>query len=224
MYESTDSFLKDLKKKLRREFNALSVTAFDELNIVTARKKATAMFDRLLKNNEKSYEKIAEDAYIYALLLLGDESLQAKARKKHIAPKKMVQTVLKEYNSVTGYLYYPEAERKRMRLVEEMMTARTFRDRDHYRKTLKTAANVWYTQSSQYAITLEDEVLLKVWKDAGIKEAMWVTERDNRVCPECHALDGKVFPIDAFPQKPHYNCRCRRIPITGGKRSRSSSS
>ena len=218
MYEATDRFLKDLKKRIQREFNALSVTAFDELNIVTSRKKAKDMFDRLRKYNEKSYEKIAEDAFVYALLLLGDESLQSKAKKKGFAPKKMVQTVLKSYNGVTGYLYYPEAERKQLRLVEEMMTARTFRDRPSYRKIINATANVWYTQSMQYAITIEDETLLKVWRDAGIKEAMWVSERDSRVCDECGALDGKVFPIDKFPQKPHYGCRCRRIPITGGKR------
>lgn len=42
----------------------------------------------------------------------------------------------------------------------------------------------------------------------------WLTERDERVCPLCQALDGKPFQFDDGQKPPplHWNCRCTLIP------------
>ena len=40
----------------------------------------------------------------------------------------------------------------------------------------------------------------------------WVTQSDERVCPECGPLDGLVWQEDAGPTPPlHVNCRCERV-------------
>lgn len=46
-------------------------------------------------------------------------------------------------------------------------------------------------------------------------EAEWSTAGDDRVCPECEAMEGKSFPIDeAHGMIPlHPNCRCTWIPM-----------
>lgn len=212
MYQATDSYLKRLKAFIRREFNHYSTLAFDELNTLRSKKETEATFARLLAYNLTEYRKIAGVARKFALTFLNPGE-KKKAEKKGFSEDDIVEEVLLAYNFVTGYLYKPEAERKRLRLAEEIMTAKEFRDRERYRKVVNKGANLWYTQSSQYAITIEDETLLQTWKDAGIKKVQWVTERDDRVCHECRPLDGKVFDIDNVPEKPHYNCRCTLKPV-----------
>lgn len=42
----------------------------------------------------------------------------------------------------------------------------------------------------------------------------WLTAHDERVCPECLAMDGKVFPLKSERRPPlHPNCRCTVIPV-----------
>ena len=41
----------------------------------------------------------------------------------------------------------------------------------------------------------------------------WLTQEDERVCPECGPLDGAVWEDGAGPAPPlHVNCRCLRAP------------
>lgn len=47
----------------------------------------------------------------------------------------------------------------------------------------------------------------------------WVIMLDDRVCPQCVALDGRWFRVDEGPQPPiHMRCRCARRIITGTPR------
>lgn len=212
MYEATDRYIKRLKELIRKEFNHLSVMSFDELNVVRVKQETSDMFERLLEFNRKEYLAIAKAAREYAL-----EQLSAAERKKALAEKRevdfFVEVVLTGYNDVTGYLYGPEADRKRLRLAEEIMTAKEFRDRGRLDKSLRRGANLWFTQSQQYAIAVEDETTGITWEDAGIKRFKWIAEKDSRTCAECRALDGKIFPAKSFPSKFHYNCRCYRVPV-----------
>lgn len=42
----------------------------------------------------------------------------------------------------------------------------------------------------------------------------WLTAEDERVCPECEALDHQVFSFHSKEQPPaHPNCRCTVIPV-----------
>jgi len=55
-----------------------------------------------------------------------------------------------------------------------------------------------------------------------IPKLVWITERDNRVCPICEPLDNQTWFIDEanIPrpvQDTHFGCRCRLLPLDKGK-------
>ncbi|CAM2066728.1 Minor capsid protein [Sulfidibacter corallicola] len=53
---------------------------------------------------------------------------------------------------------------------------------------------------------------MKFHREVGVQRLEWLTMADERTCPVCGPLDGKVFPIDRFPQIPrHPQCRCGSI-------------
>ena len=52
--------------------------------------------------------------------------------------------------------------------------------------------------------------------------AMWVTSHDERVCPICSRLDGRIYVVNSLvgialfglpPDGSHYGCRCTIIPL-----------
>jgi len=48
----------------------------------------------------------------------------------------------------------------------------------------------------------------------GIEKVEWLTAWDDRVCPDCAALNGKVFTIAQAPPCPlHVQCRCTLMPV-----------
>ncbi|MDD5049240.1 MAG: phage minor head protein [Methanoregulaceae archaeon] len=48
---------------------------------------------------------------------------------------------------------------------------------------------------------------LNRYHDVGVTKVRWITARDDQVCDECEALDGKEFDIDSVPDIPrHPNC------------------
>lgn len=209
MYQQTDRFLKKLKDRIRREYNHLSVLAFDELNILRCKKETEAMFKRLLEFNEQEYKRIVSAAILYAVEKLSKEQ---KKKAKTDPVDEYIEYVLVSYNPVTQYLYYPEADRKRLRLVEMMMTAKEFLDRETYQKAINKGANLWYTQSGQYAQDIEDHTVTEVWRRSGVKHVQWITQMDDRTCEDCKELNHQIFPIDRIPPKQHYNCRCYWVP------------
>lgn len=47
----------------------------------------------------------------------------------------------------------------------------------------------------------------------GVEKVEWVAAMDERTCPRCGPLHGRVFPMDQAPDCPlHPNCRCITIP------------
>ena len=196
------------------------------MSALTTDKIAHKVYVTFKKKNKKEYEDISDDAIDYAFLLLwelkekyGDsedfvfnKEIEKRVRED-LTPEKMVEKVLNEYNPVTGYLYDREAKRKEARLTEGMMAGKENDDRDFYRKTIETNTNLWYTQSKQYAEDIADNTVIEVWKEVGVKKIMWVTQEDERVCNECRPLDRKIFDIDKVPAKPHYRCRCLKVPV-----------
>ena len=209
-----------MKREITREFQRLISLAFDEISAITAPKIVTETYDRLLEENKKEYKKICDDAIEYALVFL--EELQEQYGgtdfffdkvEKEINAEDIVDEYLKAYNPVTGYVYEREVKRKEARTSEGMIAAKKSKDRPFYRKILETSTNLWFTQTKQYADDIADGTVLKVWKTAGVKKVKWVTAKDEKVCGECGPLDEKIFDIDKVPDKPHYNCRCQKVPI-----------
>ena len=201
-YDLTDLLIAILTTELRKEVNRLDVIGFDELSAGSITRLTKEMITRLLKSNKREYIKIVQNATEEAKEDL--EALGVATALTISADGKFVDKVLKEYNPVTGYLYNAEADRKRARLAEALITAVLIKSRNDYHEELRKFANLWHTQTLQYGETMVDKARLDTFKKNGIKRVKWVSEHDNRVCEECKERDGKVYPINAIPVKPHY--------------------
>ena len=210
MYKHLDALLEIEKKKIRTEFNRLSVTGFDELNVVNTRKTTQSMYDKFISDNEAMYLKAAKDSYKKALKTAQREGYSGKETE---IDGEWVAGILIGYNLVTGYLYGKEAERKRLRLNEQILTAREYSNRTMFQDSLRKAANLWWTQTVQYGISMVDEATIRAFKDMGVKEVRWIAADDEKTCPTCGARDNQVYQVNKIPPKPHYGCRCYIVPV-----------
>ncbi len=211
MYKYLDAQLAKLKKKLRTEFNHLGMMGFDDLNVANTRKTTKEMFARLLADNEKAYQKVAEDTYKKSKKKAADAGYTEEENSE--VGGAWLMGVLLAYNFVTGYLYDREAERKRLRLNEQILTSREYADRQMFNDSLRKSANLWWTQTSQYGITVVDESMLQAYKDMGVKEVRWKSVTDGHECKVCRERHDKIYKISEVPKKTHYNCRCRLEPV-----------
>ena len=211
MYETADRLIALLDKKLRRYINRLDVTGFSELNALVIQRETTELIKKLLADNKEAFKKIAEDAIAEAAADI--ENLTGEQAKRVKADDKYVDEILNQYNEITGYLYYPEADRKRARLSEALIVALMLLDRSKYHDNLRKFANLWHTQTVQYEITITDETRVDIFDRNGIKKVKWNAEHDEKTCKVCRERDGKIYPIDKVPAKPHYNCRCWLTPV-----------
>ena len=203
MYKLLDKLLAKEMKRIRASFNHLGSMGFDELNVVNTRKATQKMYDGFLKDNEGIYLKVARDAYKKA----------TEGKKKVEIDREWLVGVLAGYNLVTGYLYNSEADRKRLRLNEQILTAREYGNRQMFQDSLRRSANLWWTQTTQYGISVVDEATIKGFKDMGVKKVQWIAADDEKTCPTCGARDNKVYAINKIPPKPHYGCRCYVVPV-----------
>lgn len=211
MYETADRLIALLDKKLRRYINRLDVTGFSELNALVIQRETTELIKKLLADNKEAFRKIAEDAIAEAAADI--ENLTGEQAKRVKADDKYVDEILNQYNEITGYLYYPEADRKRARLSEALIVALMLLDRSKYHDNLRKFANLWHTQTVQYEITITDETRVDIFDRNGIKKVKWNAEHDEKTCKVCRERDGHIYPIDKVPAKPHYNCRCWLTPV-----------
>lgn len=211
MYEYLDSLLAKIKKKLRTEFNRLGMLGFDELNVMNTKKVTKEMFDRLLSENEKMYQKAADAAYSSAKRTA--KGVGYTEEEKEELDGEWLLGVLLAYNLVTGYLYDREAERKRLRLNEQILTAREYDSREMYNDSLRRTANLWWTQTQQYGIDVVDAATIQAYKDVGVKEVRWKSVIDGRECKVCRERHDKIYKISEVPNKAHYNCRCYLEPV-----------
>lgn len=211
MYKHLDTLLAKAKKKLRTEFNRLGLLGFDELNVVNTKNITKAMFDRLLSENEKMYRKAADKAYSKAKHTAVDAGYREE-EKKELGGEWLIGVLL-GYNLVTGYVYDREAERKRLRLNEQILTAREYDDRQLFNSSLQRTANLWWTQTSQYGITVVDKATLQAYEDMGVKKVRWKSVIDGRECKVCRERHNKTYKISEVPEKAHYNCRCYLEPV-----------
>ena len=215
MYRQADKLLEQLKKLIRREFNRLGVFGFDELNAPRVTQETTSLFDRLMSENKKQYLKVAEKAYSDAVALAVASGYEDTKRNR-ISEAWLIGLLL-AYNFVSGYLYESEAERKRLRLAEQMMTAKEYQNRTLYNDSLRRSANLWWTQTAHYMLEAVDTATLDGFKDSGVEKVMWNTNIDGRECKVCRERNGKTYSIDKVPPKAHRNCRCYLTPVPKSK-------
>lgn len=212
IYSKLDQQLKAMKKQIRDEFAKLSLAGFDELNVIGTKKRTEKIYSKLKAVNSAAYIKSAKGAYKIAedmLIPMGFEKVKAKT---DINDRWLIR-VLGAYHLATGYIYNPEADRKRMRLNEEILTAREYIDHAAYRDAVRHAMDLWWTQSQQHGIYVADKGCIDAFRDYGVERVRWVAEMDGKECKTCHERNGNVYDIDNVPEKTHYGCRCRLEPI-----------
>ena len=215
MYRLADNLLEQLKKLIRREFNRLGIFGFDELNAPRITQETTDLFNRMMRENKKQYLKAAEKAYADAIALAIAAGYE-KPSENRIGEMWLIG-LLGAYNFVSGYLYESEAERKRLRLAEQMMTAKEYLNRPLYNDSLRRSANLWWTQTAHYMLDVVDTATLDGYKDSGVEKVMWNTNIDGRECKVCRERNGKIYAIDKVPPKAHRNCRCYFTPVPKSK-------
>lgn len=211
MYRTADKLLEQLKKLIRREFNRLGIFGFDELNAVRVTAETVELFARLLAENLKRFLQAANKARVDARLLV----LAAGYDDRELPEidEAWVKGFLGKYNFVSGYLYEQEAERKRLRLAEQMLTAKEYQSRTQYSDSIRRSANLWWTQTLHYMLDTVDESTLETYKLMGVEKVEWHTNIDGHECKICRERHLKVYPIGDVPPKPHRNCRCRLTPV-----------
>ena len=211
MYRLADKLLEQLKKLIRREFNRLGIFGFDELNAPRVTNETTELFERLMAENLKRYlqaaQKASKDAKSRVI------AAGYKDQEIVIPDEAWVLAFLAAYNYVSGYLYEQEAERKRLRLAEQMMTAKEYQSRTQYNDSIRRSANLWWTQTSHYMLDAVDEATLDTYEKMGVEFVEWHTNIDGKECKTCRDRNGVVYPIEKVPPKPHRNCRCRWEPV-----------
>lgn len=215
MYRLADKLLEQLKKLIRREFNRLGIFGFDELNAPRITKETVSLFDRMMRENQKQYLKVAEKAYSDAIALAVAAGYEKPGKNR--IDEMWLLGFLGAYNFVSGYLYESEAERKRLRLAEQMMTAKEYLNRPLYNDSLRRSANLWWTQTAHYMLDAVDTATLDGYKDSGVEKVKWNTNIDGRECKVCRERNGKTYDIDKVPPKAHRNCRCYVTPVPKNK-------
>ena len=203
-YAPCDVAIKSMNREIVEDFGRLKMSKLDDINVI---RTVVTVYRTEAKKARKRYWEVAFEAYILAMIILGEENRKSQQMADKSITMEWVDRFLEETNQVTQYRFNNEVERKAYRLAEQLEVTP---DRN---RAIDKAMKDWSRQIGQYAIDFTDQAVIQAFKDAGIKEAEWVTENDEKRCNSCESLDGQVFPIDEIPPKPHYGCRCRLKPL-----------
>ena len=203
-YAPCDVAIKSMNREIVEDFGRLKMSKWDDINVI---RTVVTVYRTEAKKARKRYWEVAFEAYILAMIILGEENRKSQQMADKSITMEWVDRFLEETNQVTQYRFNNEVERKAYRLAEQLEVTP---DRN---RAIDKAMKDWSRQIGQYAIDFTDQAVIQAFKDAGIKEAEWVTENDEKRCNSCESLDGQVFPIDEIPPKPHYGCRCRLKPL-----------
>ena len=200
-YSLADRAIELLKKKAVRRFedakSRAAAVKFDELNVLGICKDLYAALD---SDNFKAYLELAIKKYLR-------ENPDAKKQPS----REWLLEFLEEYDPVTKYVYRNEVERKRDRLAEAV-NASTAKVTEFNR-----GLGYWVQMMAHYADAVSDAATVKAFKDAGVTKVRWNAQHDDRTCLECMNRDGKIYPVDKIPPKPHWGCRCYPTAVKSNK-------
>ena len=192
LYDLSDKAITLLNRRAIKRFSEtrsrLGLLRFDELNVI---RQVKELYNALDKDNREVFLDLSVMVYERTEPHGGKEPDEA-----------WLAAFLKEYNPVTLYIYVNEVDRKREYAAESIIAASE--KAEEFQRALKHWANF----TAEYADLVTDAATVKAFKDAGVKRVIWHTEQDEKVCGECEPRDGKVYPIDKIPPKPHWGCRC----------------
>ena len=207
------------------DFYALADLKIDELNILTINRFETVKrrlrkqkYDTLIVTQliTALYQQLDADTR-YELYLLADEQYDTFAQELGVEELDegfedlFLENILSKPDPITRYTYDTEILRKRDRAIEGI-NAVTGTLKKQFE--LDKAMRFFSQMQQQYIDNVAYEAAIKAFKDAGVKYVRWVTQKDDKVCADCEAKDGKIYPIDNIPQRPHWRCRCECIPLS----------
>ena len=204
VYQGADDAIKRMNRRNIRAFDTLRLMKADEINIL---RKVKKVYDDSAEFARQLYYEVAVEAYIVAMIQAHKTNAKATRDVEKVIDLDWVDELLEETDFVTLYQFMNEKDRKAERLAEAMEAVE--RRNDEIDKALRW----WTVQVGQYAVNVTDEARLEAFKRASIKKVRWNEMPDERVCPQCHALNGQVFPIEKAPKKQHYGCRCWYTPV-----------
>ena len=204
MFQYADAAIRYMNRRNLRSFSRLKQLDFDELNILNA---VTDIYRDVVRMAKKKYLGIAKLAFIDAMIAAGKSEKEAEKLSDESITVDYILEMLDEYDPVTLYQFLPEIERKKQRLIEALIAAHNKNDE------INKALRYLTLQLSQYADQAEIEATLTAFREAGVKRVRWITQEDEKVCKTCAPRDGKVYPINKVPPRPHYRCRCELVPV-----------
>lgn len=201
VYEYTDKVIRIINAMMVVQFSALSITDFDELNILDSVNKTYSMVDTFVRSE---FVKLYSDAYNKAAKRIKADN------SRSVDGTDAVVSIINSVNPITHYIYANEYDRKRTRCYESLMSTVS----KDVRKMLKMRAmTILSRQVREFCNYVTYQGMLNAYKDNGIKRVRWIALEDDKICEECDDLNGLVFDIDRVPIKPHINCRCWLEPI-----------
>ena len=180
-------------RKFERAKTKMKLAKFDELNVIQT---VRGLYEDLDKDARELLLAMAIDVYDGTGLDAEDEP-----------DKKWLLALLSEPSAVTGYIYTNEVGRKRDYLLESLGTGI---NRD---ASLRKALSYWVRMIAQYADDITEAAVIKALRDAGLDEARWHTQDDEKVCKVCGKRHGRIYPLNRLPARPHWGCRCWWEPV-----------
>lgn len=195
MYRLADRAQKLLNARAVKRFSKakgkLQRVNFDELNVL---KGIKALYAELEQDNEEILLELAQEKYA---------ETNPDGKKPN---RKWLLALLALSDPVSKFVYLNEVPRKAER------TAEAINATGAKVKQMEIGLRYWSSMTNHYTDVVTDAAVLDAYRDTGIKFVRWITADDDRVCQECEERDGKIYPINNIPPKPHYGCRCRYAP------------
>ena len=191
-YNLADKAIELLNKRATKRFEDAKDKAaqdgFDELSVLEVTR---TLYQDLARDNQEIFLELAQERY-----------QEVEPHGEEPPDLAWLLALLAAYNAVTKVIYDNDVDRKRQYTAEGInsSTAKVteFRRGLHY----------WADLTATYSDIVTDESTLKAYREAGVKKVRWVTAGDEKVCDTCRERNGKVYPINAIPPKPHRRCRC----------------
>lgn len=186
-YAYTDKALKYLRRYYIREFDTAKMRIrADTLNVISVSKE---LYDDISAETERVFRKIAKWKYRQ---ISGEDFIIGM----------WLSGLLNNPDPLTGYVWQNDIDRKRAYFAESVLSGESLD------KAAKKALRYWYQSQKQYADIITDAAALQAYADTQVQFVKWRTADDCKVCAVCNDRDGRIYPIDHVPRKPHYNCRC----------------
>lgn len=186
-YSYTDKALKYLRRYYIREFDTAKMRIrADTLNVISVSKE---LYDDISAETERVFRKIAKWKYRQ---ICGEDFIIGM----------WLSGILNNPDPLAGYVWQNDIDRKRAYFAESVLSG------EQLDKAAKKALRYWYQSQKQYADIITDAAALQAYADTQVQFVKWRTADDCKVCAVCNDRDGRIYPIDHVPRKPHYNCRC----------------